>query len=77
MHQHTTIRFFGLLVFLASLRLAIAQPTVSSVPVSGATGVSPSAAVVFTFSTNMDTTATFAEFSDVTADFDSPPVVST
>src|SRR4051812_6919507 len=65
----------ALLMFLASLRPAVALPTiVSTVPSNGATGVSPSAAVVFTFSTAMDPTATTADFSDVTAGFESPTV---
>jgi hypothetical protein len=67
MQPNFTIRFYGILFFLASLHIAIAQPTVSSVPVNGATGVSPSAAVVFTFSAAMDTTLTTATFFDLTA----------
>jgi hypothetical protein len=52
------------LVFsLLGLVQAQAQPTiVSTVPTSGATGVSTTAAVVFTFSEAMDTTATAAVF---------------
>jgi len=46
---------------------AQAQPTiVSTVPANNATGVSPSAAVVFTFSEAMDTSATDAQFIDGT-----------
>ncbi|MGH7969731.1 MAG: Ig-like domain-containing protein, partial [Limisphaerales bacterium] len=43
-----------------------AQPTiVSTVPAMGASGVSPTADVVFTFSEPMDTTATEAQFIDI------------
>ena len=45
---------------------AQAQPTiVSTVPAMGASGVSPSADVVFTFSEPMDTNATEAQFLDI------------
>ncbi len=54
------------LVVLACGISAQAQPfLVSTVPVSGATGVSPSAAVVFTFNEPMDTAVTVADFFDV------------
>ncbi len=47
----------------ASLPAAEGQTTIlSSVPANGATGVSGESPVVFTFSTNMNTTATFAYF---------------
>ena len=54
----------------------MAQPAIiSTVPSNGATGVSPSATVVFTFSTAMDTTATTALFYDVTAGYQQPTVI--
>jgi hypothetical protein len=66
--QNLVIRFLAMLVLLGGLQDALAQPTiVSTVPANGATGVSPSAAVVFTFSTAMDTDDTTAFFFDVTA----------
>lgn len=76
MKHNLIIRSFGALVFLASLHLATAQPTVSSVPVNGATGVSPGAAVVFTFSTamNPDPGVTFAQFYDFAVSFTPLPV---
>jgi len=62
------MRFLAGVFFLASLHLAVAQPTILlTVPTSGATGVSTSAPVVFTFSTAMDTTATSATFFDLTS----------
>jgi hypothetical protein len=62
-----TIRFLAGVFFLVGFQLALAQPTIiSTVPINGATGVSTSAPVVFTFSTGMDTTATTAEFIDLT-----------
>jgi hypothetical protein len=62
-----TIRFLAMLFFLAGFHIAVAQPTIiSTVPSNGATGVSTSAPVVFTFSTGMDTTATAAQFIDTT-----------
>jgi len=65
-----------LLLMLASPRRAVAQPTIlSTVPTNGATSVSPGAAVVFTFSTNMDPAATFVVFSDITASNESPTMV--
>jgi hypothetical protein len=57
--------FFGLTGSLALLSSALAQPTiVSTVPANFATGVSPTAPVIFTFSTAMDTSATYAVFFD-------------
>lgn len=62
-----TMRFLAVVFFLTSLNLTVAQPTIiSTVPINGAMGVSPGAAVMFTFSTNMDTTATSAHFLDGT-----------
>ncbi len=50
---------------LAPLSAALAQPSiVSTIPANAATGVSPSAPVVFTFSTAMDTSLTTAQFFD-------------
>ena len=64
------------MTLLAGLRQAVAQPTiVSTIPTNGATGVLPGAAVVFTFSTNMDPFATSVLFTDVTASNESPTVV--
>jgi hypothetical protein len=69
------IRFLAMVFFLAGLHLAVAQPTITmTVPSNGATGVSTSAPVVFTFSTGMDTTATTAQFIDTTT-FGSPTVI--
>lgn len=66
-----------LLMLLAIPGPAVAQPTiVSTIPTNGAMGVSPGAAVVFTFSTAMNPAATYAVFSDVTASNESPSVVS-
>src|SRR6266545_1500040 len=66
-------RLVALLVLAGSLGCpwqAQAQPTlVSSVPATGATGVSPTTTVVFTFSTAMDTDATAATFIDVSDPF--------
>ena len=57
------IVLFCAITLLASPLVAEGQTTlVSSVPANGATGVSGDAPVVFTFSTNMDTAATFALF---------------
>jgi hypothetical protein len=51
------------LLLLMVVPMAHAQPTlVSSVPANLATGVSPSASVVFTFSESMDTANTSAQF---------------
>jgi hypothetical protein len=73
--QIPTIRFLAMLFFLAGLHLAVAQPTITmTVPSNGATGVSTSAPVVFTFSTGMDTTATTATFIDLTT-FGAPTVI--
>lgn len=60
------------MTLLAGFQRAVAATTiVSTVPSNGATGVSPTAAVVFTFSTAMNPTATTADFLDTTA-FESP-----
>jgi Bacterial Ig-like domain len=53
--QTLTVCILGTLVSLAGLQQAVAQPTVSVVPANLATGVSPGAPVVFTFSTAMNT----------------------
>src|SRR5438034_6591609 len=51
-----------------------AQPTiVSVVPANGASGVSPSASVVFTFSAAMNTSATDAQFNDGSSGFTNVP----
>jgi hypothetical protein len=74
--QTLTIRLLAIVFFLASLHLALAQPTIiSTIPSNGATGVATNAAVVFTFSTAMDTTATTAQFFDVTASFTPASVI--
>ena len=77
------IWLLAMMMLLAGVRQAVALPTiVSTVPSQGATGVTPGAAVVFTFSTNMDTAVTSALFVDVTASDEtnigdlSPTVVS-
>jgi hypothetical protein len=76
LRQILTTRPLAMMVLLAGLRIAEAQPTIiSTIPTNNATGVSPGAAVVFTFSTNMDPTATSALFSDVTAGLQSPTVI--
>ncbi len=50
-------------LLLRTLGPALGQPTiVSTVPASGATGISPTGSVVFTFSTSMDTNRTTAQF---------------
>jgi hypothetical protein len=55
-----------------------AQPTiVSTVPTSGATGVSTTAEVVFTFSEAMDTTATSAQFIDISNPLNPFPTTQT
>ncbi len=58
----------SVLIFsLAGFPRAVAQPTIlSSVPASGATGVSPTAPVILTFSQAMNPTLTTATFLDVT-----------
>ena len=73
-----TARLLATMVLLAGLQQAVAQPTIiSTVPIDGATGVSPSASVMFTFNTAMDPTQTFATFTDAsTDDSDNPPVIS-
>jgi methionine-rich copper-binding protein CopC len=69
-------RLLAMMVLLAALQQAVANPTITStVPSNGATGVSPSASVVFTFNTAMDPTQTSAEFTDATAN-DNPPMTS-
>jgi hypothetical protein len=74
--QNLAVRFLAMMILSAGLQQAMAQPIiVSTVPASGATGVSPSAAVVFTFSTAMDIDATTAQFIDTT-DFSFPAVGS-
>lgn len=61
------------LLALANVHLAHAQPMiVSTVPPMLATGVSPSAAVVITFSEAMDTSATAATFYDASNPFGGP-----
>ncbi len=63
-------RLPSLIAFLACLTWVQAQtsPTiVSTVPANLATGVSPTAPIVFTFSTAMNTTLTYAIFFDVSA----------
>jgi len=73
--QDLTARLLAIMVLLAGLQPAVAQPTIlSTVPSNGA-GVSPGAPVMFTFSTAMDPTATTAAFFDVTASLQSPPVI--
>ncbi|HTD66458.1 MAG TPA: Ig-like domain-containing protein, partial [Candidatus Limnocylindria bacterium] len=58
-------RLGAVAISLAYLVHAHAQPFIfSTVPANGASGVSPSASVVFTFSEQMDTVATTAEFRD-------------
>ena len=77
--QPPTLRFLAFLFLQASLQLAVAQPTITlTVPSDGATGVSPSAAVVFTFSTAMNPTFSAARFIDTTTGFpaSAPPVWS-
>jgi len=54
------------LVCLAGLTQAVAQTIISTVPANMASGVSPSAPVVFTFDTPMDTANTEAQFGDFT-----------
>jgi hypothetical protein len=57
------LAFVSAMSFLAQVHAQ--NPTiVSEVPANGASGVSPSAAVVFTFSTNMNTNLTSAMFQD-------------
>jgi hypothetical protein len=58
------LEFVGVVAFqIFGLQKASAQPTiVSTVPVNLASGVSPSAVVVFTFSESMDTTKTSVQF---------------
>ena len=64
-----------LLMLLAGPRRVAAQPTiVSTIPNNGATGVSPAAPVVITFSVAMDPAATYVIFSDVTGSNESPTI---
>jgi len=71
-----TAQILATMILLAGLDQAAAQLTIAStVPTNSATGVSPGAAVVFNFSTNMNPAATFAIFSDVTASNESPTVI--
>ena len=64
------------LLFLACVQPAVAQTTIlSTVPVNGASGVSPSAPVVFNFSAAMKPSATTASFYDLTAGFQSTPTI--
>ena len=61
------VRVFALLLSLLALGHAHAQPTiVSTVPPTGASGVSRSAAVIITFSEAMNTSLTMAYFFDLT-----------
>jgi hypothetical protein len=61
-------RIAGLLAFMSAMsflpQIHAADPTFTVVPASGATGVSPTASVVFTFSESMDASATFASLFD-------------
>jgi len=71
-----TTQILAMMMLLAGLDQAAAQPTIlSTVPINGATGVSPGAAVAFNFSTAMNPAATFVVFSDVTASNESPTVI--
>jgi methionine-rich copper-binding protein CopC len=68
-HRVRASQSLGLLALLTTISFLAQEcaggPTiVSVVPANGATGVSPSAAVVFTFSAAMDTTLTTAMFED-------------
>lgn len=64
------------LMLLASLQPALAATTIiSTVPVNAAVNVSPSAPVVFNFSTAMNPTATVASFLDAQAG-QNPPMIS-
>ena len=57
------MQLFVMIFVLTLSWQAHAQPViVSTVPANGASGVSPSAAVVFTFSEQMDTALTVAQF---------------
>ena len=73
--QDLTARLLAMMMLLAGLQPAGALTTIlSTVPTNGATGVSPGAPVVFTFSAAMNPTSTVALFYDVTAGFQSSPV---
>ncbi|MEJ0091378.1 MAG: Ig-like domain-containing protein [Limisphaerales bacterium] len=79
MKQNLILRLCAVLFVMGGFHTALAQPTIiSTIPASGATGVSPVAAVVFTFSTAMDADAdvTFAQFYDFAVGFTPLPVVS-
>ena len=61
--KHSATPVVAAVLFLMAVPLAKAQPTIlSTVPANFASGVSPSAAVVFTFSESMDTANTSAQF---------------
>ena len=76
-HRCAFIRLLVIASAFTHLSLAQAQPTiVSMVPMDQATGVSPSAAVVFTFSEAMDTDLTEAQFLDINNPFTPLPIVA-
>jgi hypothetical protein len=63
--SHSILSLSAIVFLAVSLWQAAAQPTlVSVVPADAASGVSPTASVVFTFSTAMDTNSTAASFLD-------------
>jgi hypothetical protein len=64
MNNHSLpVKIWNFFIYLGFLSQLHAEPTlVSTVPTSGATGVSPSAPVVFTFSEEMNPDATEAQF---------------
>jgi len=69
-------RLFILFLTFASAWQMRAQPFITAVtPANGATGVSPSANVVFTFSEQMDTALTMAQFIDLMSP--STPILTT
>ena len=63
-------------VLLSNSQRVMGATIISTVPANGATGVSPAAPVVFTFSAAMNPTVTLALISDATATFAQPPVTS-
>jgi hypothetical protein len=63
-----------MLLFAGAGGAAAAPTIVSTIPVNGATSVSPGAPVVFTFSTAMNPAATYVIFTDATAG-ESPSVI--
>jgi hypothetical protein len=68
--RYPVARFLILILLLMCGLQAQAQPFITSVvPANGAVGVSPSAAVVFTFSEQMDTALTIAQFIDPMSPF--------